>query len=116
MASSIFAAVIPTLTLSSAGGDSVTVGVSADPNATVVLYYNIREFGGRANDDAWHHECKRLFLKCHQRFILWHRLPASAPCYVIVDESTIGSAGIARAHGNPSLNETSVTLTHSANR
>jgi ferredoxin len=39
-------AMTPTLSLSSAGGSSVTVNVNGDVNSTVVLYYNIGSSGG----------------------------------------------------------------------
>ena len=108
MASNVFAAVIPTLTLSSAGGDSVTVGVSADPNATVVLYYNVASSAGMQTMTLGTTNASGYFSNAISASS--YGINSGQSVYVIVDGAQSAMQVWPAPTGTPSLNETSVTL------
>lgn len=102
------AAITPTLSLSSAGGNSVNVTVSADPNANVMFYYNVASASGMQTMTLGTTNSSGYFSTTLNAGS--YNINAGQSVYVIVDGAQSAMQTWPSPTGTPTLNETSVTV------
>ncbi len=103
-----YAAVTPTLSLSSAGGGSVNVSISADPNATVMFYYNVASASGMQTMTLGTTNSSGYFSTTLNAGS--YNINAGQSVYVVVDGAQSDMQTWPSPTGTPTLNETSLTV------
>jgi hypothetical protein len=102
------AAITPTLSLSTAGGDSVTVTVSGDANTNVMFYYNVASAAGMQSMTLGTTNSSGYFSTTLNAGS--YGINAGQSVYAIVDGAQSGMQSWPSPTGTPTLNETSLTV------
>jgi hypothetical protein len=102
------AAITPTLSLSTAGGDSVNVSVSADPNANVMFYYNVASASGMQTMTLGTTNSSGYFSTTLNAGS--YNINSGQSVYVIVDGAQSAMQAWPSPTGTPTLNESSLTV------
>ena len=101
-------AMTPTLSLSNVGGDSVQISVSADPNASVMFYYNVASASGMQTMTLGTTNSSGYFSTTISASS--YNINPGQSVYTIVNGQQSAMQTWPAPTGTPTLNQTSVTL------